>query len=131
VALSPEARSVLGGIRMISLWGAAERGALELDWAAVVPNLRPRAKAKGSHRSNEGKKQNYSDRDEAVYKLVGKPTFNKLTNEEIGNRFRQEFRSIWKKKGPTADSLRACLNRIRRYHKLLRSEAIRKKAVSG
>ena len=57
--------------------------------------------------------------------------FTTLTNDEIIKRFRPKLRQHWKRnKPPSLHALRACLNRIRRYHSFLPSAAIPKKAVN-
>ena len=129
-AFSPEARRVLGDIRVLSLWESAERGALTLDWTPVPTVLRPPVKPKGTEPGK--KKLPYSERENVVFGLVGRElAFTTLTNDEIIKRFRPKLRQYWKRnEPPSLHALRACLNRIRRYHSFLPSAAIPKKAVN-
>lgn len=130
LAFSAEARRVLGDIRVLSLWESAERGDLTLDWTSVATVLRLPVKPKATE-PGEKKGGPYSARDNIVFGLVGRePAFTTLTNDEILRRFRPKLRGIWGKKPPSPNALRSCLNRIRRHHSFLRSDAIPKKAVN-
>jgi hypothetical protein len=72
----------------------------------------------------------YSANDEKVYKLVGENNFRLLTNEDIGRRFTRNIRSqLGRDISPEA--LRACLNRVRRYHRLPKSWNLQRNPVNG
>jgi hypothetical protein len=49
-AFSPEARRVLGDIRVLSLWESAEHGSLTLDWTLLEPVASKASKGKGVSR---------------------------------------------------------------------------------
>jgi hypothetical protein len=71
----------------------------------------------------------YSPNDDKVYRLIGENNFSFLTNEEIGRRFTQSIRSQLGR-DITPEALRACLNRVRRHHRLPKSWYVQKNAVN-
>jgi hypothetical protein len=72
-------------------------------------------------------KESLSKRDERVYRHVGIRTFESLTNDEIFKRFRAYLRRDEKLESQNA--VRACLNRIRRFYNLPRSNALTRNPV--
>jgi hypothetical protein len=71
----------------------------------------------------------YSPNDDKVYRLVGNDNFRVLTNQEIGRRFTRSIRSQLGR-DITPEALRACLNRVRRHHRLPKSWNVQKNAVN-
>jgi hypothetical protein len=69
--------------------------------------------------------KNYSSRDAQVYKIIGRDPLLTMTNNEIAKSYRSALQKLFPRIG--SESLRACLNRIRRYQSLESSEDVRKK----
>ena len=105
----------------------------ESKTVSVRKALHPQTRRKRNRNEHAERNQTpYSKRDNLVFQLVGEKNFRVLTNEDICNRFGPQLRGFWGRKArPSPNAFRSCLNRIRHYHKLPRSEEIRKNAVNN
>jgi hypothetical protein len=105
----------------------------ESKTVSVRKSLYPHTRGKRNRKEQaQRNKTPYSTRDDQVFLLVSEKNFRVLTNEDICNRFGPQLRGFWGKKArPSPNAFRSCLNRIRHYHKLPRSEEIRKNAVNN
>jgi 7-cyano-7-deazaguanine synthase in queuosine biosynthesis len=98
--------------------------------ANTHPFRRPPQKVhSGPAGESNGTKSPYSKNDDKVFRLIGEANFRNLSNRTLYVQFSSQIRQLLKRP-LTADSCRACLNRIRRHWKFPRSEDIGKKAVN-
>lgn len=65
----------------------------------------------------------YSETDEEIFKKIKREALLQMTNNEIAKAFRKHLPARFQT--PGNEGLRACLNRIRRYHGLPSSDSIR------